>query len=54
MKVTLTAYTPDPVRQMHLAAKRCTTATLDTQEEVDREEMERVVKNCIRCGLLTE
>ena len=53
MKVTLTAYTPDPVRQMYLAAKRCTTATLDVNEEVDREEMERVVKNCIRAGHLT-
>lgn len=53
MKVTLTAYTPDPIRQMYLAAKRCTTATLDVNEEVDREEMERVVKNCIRAGHLT-
>ena len=53
MKVTLTAYTPDPVRQMYLAAKRCTTATLDVNEEVDREEMGRVVKNCIRAGHLT-
>lgn len=53
MKTTLTAYTPDPVRQMYLAAKRCTTATLDVNEEVDREEMERVVKNCIRAGHLT-
>lgn len=53
MKVTLTAYTPDPVRQMYLAAKRCTTATLDVNEEVDREEMERVVKSCIRAGHLT-
>lgn len=53
MKVTLTAYTPDPIRQMYLAAKRCTTATLDVNEEVDREEMERVVKNCIKAGHLT-
>lgn len=53
MKVTLTAYTPDPVRQMYLAAKRCTTANLDVNEDVDREEMERVVKNCIRAGHLT-
>lgn len=53
MKVTLTAYTPDPVRQMCLAAKRCTTATLDANEEVDHEEMERVVKSCIRAGHLT-
>jgi len=53
MKITLTAYTPDPIRQMYLAAKRCTTATLDVNEEVDREEMERVVKNCIRAGHLT-
>ena len=53
MKVTLTAYTPDPVRQMYLAAKRCTTATLDVNEEVDLEEMERVVKNCIKAGHLT-
>ena len=53
MKVTLTAYTPDPVRQMYLAAKRCTTATLDVNEEVDREEMERVVKSCIKAGHLT-
>ena len=53
MKVTLTACTPDPVRQMYLAAKRCTTATLDVNEEVDREEMERVVKSCIKAGHLT-
>ena len=53
MKVTLTACTPDPVRQMYLAAKRCTTATLDVNEEVDHEEMERVVRRCIKAGHLT-
>ena len=53
MKVTLTSYTPSPVRQMYLAAKRCTTATLDVNEEVDREEMERVVRRCIKAGHLT-
>lgn len=53
MKVELISHTPDPIRQMYLAAKRCTTATLDVNEEVDREEMGRVVKNCIRAGHLT-
>ena len=53
MKIELTAYTPSPLRQMYLAAKRCTTATLDVNEEVDREEMERVVRRCIKSGHLT-
>ena len=53
MKITLTAYTPSTLRQMYLAAKRCTTATLDVNEDVDREEMERVVRRCIKAGHLT-
>ena len=46
MKIELTAYTPSPLRQMYLAAKRCTTAALDVNgvKRATLAEAKRIIK----------